>query len=67
MCSRSPHVVLDVVSDDDDDGDAEMKLVIAAIYTNYTTEIVDDEGIEQADTFVSAPVGGKLILRFKRV
>ena len=30
-----------------------MKLVITAIYTNYTTEIVDDEGIEQADTYVS--------------
>lgn len=45
----------------------EMKLVIAAIYTNYVTEIVDDEGMEQADTFIAGPVGGKLVLRFKRV
>ncbi len=46
---------------------AEMKLVIAAIYTNYTTEIVDDKGIEQADEYISGPAGGKLILRFKHV
>lgn len=44
-----------------------MKLVTAAVYTNYTTEIVDDEGIEQADTYVSGPVGEKLILRFRHV
>lgn len=44
-----------------------MKLVIAAVYTNYTTEIVDDEGMEQADCFVAGPVGGKCVLRFKRV
>lgn len=49
------------------DGGAEMKLVVAAVYTNYTTEIVQDEGMEQADTFISGPVGGKLVLRFKRV
>ena len=42
-----------------------MKLIIAAIYTNYATEIVDDEGIEQADTYISRPVANKLILRFK--
>jgi len=44
-----------------------MKLVVAAIYTNYTTEIVDAEGIEQADTYVSGPVGEKLVLRFKHL
>lgn len=42
-----------------------MKLIIAAIYTNYATEIVDDEGIEQADTYISRPIANKLILRFK--
>ncbi len=45
----------------------EMKLVVAAVYTNYTTEIVDAEGIEQADTFISGPIGEKLVLRFKKV
>ena len=44
-----------------------MKLVVAALYTNYVTEIVDDEGMEQADTFVAGPVGGKLVLRFTLV
>lgn len=44
-----------------------MKLVTAAIYSNFTTEIVDDEGIEQSDEFISGPVGEKLVLRFNRV
>lgn len=47
--------------------DTALKLVIATIYTNYTTEIVDDEGIEQMDSYVAGPVGEKLILRFKHV
>lgn len=47
--------------------DVEMKLVIAAIYTNYTTEIVNGEGMEQTDTFISGPVGGKCVLRFRHV
>lgn len=45
----------------------ELKLVTAAIYTNYVTEIVDDEGIEQTDEYVARPAGEKLILRFKHV
>ncbi|KAL8824836.1 MAG: hypothetical protein Q9191_004791 [Dirinaria sp. TL-2023a] len=44
-----------------------MKLVAATIYSNFTTEIVDDEGMEQTDEFISGPVGEKLVLRFKRV
>ncbi|PGH15238.1 hypothetical protein AJ80_05591 [Polytolypa hystricis UAMH7299] len=43
-----------------------MKLAIAAIYSNFTTEIVDDEGIEQDDSFIAAPASQKLMLRFKR-
>lgn len=45
----------------------EMKLAIAAIYSNYTTIIVDDQGIEQSDSYISRPVGNKLILRFEHV
>ncbi|RDW88997.1 hypothetical protein BP6252_01029 [Coleophoma cylindrospora] len=45
----------------------EMKLVIAAIYTNFTTHIVDDEGIEQADGYTSGPTSNKLVLRFEEV
>ena len=45
----------------------EMNLLVAAIYTNYTTTIVDDHGIEQADAYTAGPVGNKLFLRFERV
>jgi unspecific monooxygenase len=44
----------------------EMKLVIAAIYTNYTTHIVDDTGIEQVEAFIAGPRSNRLILRFER-
>jgi hypothetical protein len=43
-----------------------MKLIIASIYTNYTTRIVNDEGIEQADGFSTGPKGNKLILQLER-
>ena len=45
-----------------------MKLVVAAVYTNFRTEVVDCGDMEQADTFIAAgPVSGKCVLRFKRV
>jgi hypothetical protein len=40
-----------------------MKMVVAAIYTNYTTDIVDDNGMEQADSFLGHPIGEKLVLK----
>lgn len=43
-----------------------MKLILASIYTNYTTRIIDDEGIEQADGFSIGPIGNKLILQLER-
>lgn len=43
-----------------------MKLITAAIYTNYTTDIVDEEGIEQIDAYVAGPKSNRLILQFKR-
>ena len=45
----------------------EMKLVTAAIYTNFVTEVVDDEGIEQVDAYIARPKGEKLILGFRHV
>ncbi|KAJ5265283.1 hypothetical protein N7524_006301 [Penicillium chrysogenum] len=45
----------------------EIKLVMAAVYSNYTTSIVDDEGIEQDYAFISLPRGRKLMLRFTPV
>lgn len=46
---------------------AEMKLITAAIYTNYTTHVVDDEGIEQVDQYTAHPRANQLILGFERV
>ncbi|KAL3463413.1 cytochrome P450 [Aspergillus heterothallicus] len=45
----------------------EMKLAIAAIYTNFKTTIVDDDGIEAIDAYTVKPKGEKLILRFERI
>jgi hypothetical protein len=44
-----------------------MKVVVAAIYTNYTTYVIDDEGIEQSDSMIAVPVSEKLILGFNRI
>lgn len=44
-----------------------LKLVLAAIYTSFETAIIDDEGIEQSDSYISGPVGNKLVLRFQAV
>jgi hypothetical protein len=44
-----------------------MKNIVAAIYTNFTSHVVDDDGIEQAGGYSGGPVGGKLILRFQEV
>lgn len=41
-----------------------LKLLIAAVYTNFTTSIVDDEGIEPIDSFIAGPAGNKLFLQF---
>lgn len=45
----------------------EIKLVMAAVYSNYTTSIVDDEGIEQDYAFISLPRGRRLMLKFTPV
>ena len=44
-----------------------MKLITAAMYTNFATHIVDDDGIEQIDAYTAGPKSNKLILRFERV
>ncbi|MCJ1240866.1 hypothetical protein MMC14_008870 [Varicellaria rhodocarpa] len=45
----------------------QLRLVAAAIYTSFTTTVVDDTGIEQMDSFVADPKGEKLVVRFHRV
>ncbi|KAF2490799.1 cytochrome P450 [Lophium mytilinum] len=44
-----------------------MKHAIAGIYTNFTTTVVDAEGIEQDDGFTAGPKGNKLWLQFHHV
>lgn len=43
-----------------------MKFSIASMYTNFTSTIVDAEGIEQAEGFTAGPKGNKLVLQFQR-
>lgn len=45
----------------------EIKMVIAAVYTNFRTHVVDDEGIEQIDGYTTGPRSNQLILRFEKV
>ncbi|KAK0704180.1 cytochrome P450 [Apiosordaria backusii] len=46
----------------------EMKLMIAAIYSNYTSHIVDDDGVaDQSDGYTSRPANEQLYLRFEKV
>ncbi len=42
-----------------------MKLVLATVYTNFNTEVVDDTGIEQIDDMMATPASGQLLLKFK--
>ena len=44
-----------------------MKLVIAAVYSNFRTHIVDDDGIEEADGYIAGPKSNKLFLSFERI
>ena len=41
-----------------------MKLILATIYVNFDTYIIDDSGIEQTDEFMSVPTGNQLTLGF---
>lgn len=45
----------------------EIKLLVAAIYTNWRTVIVDDEGIEEIDAYTIRPTSNRLILKFEHV
>lgn len=51
------------------DGEAaELKLIIAAIYSNYTSHIVDDDGMQnQSDGYTGRPEKEQLYLRFEKV
>lgn len=44
-----------------------MKLIVAAIYTNFTTHNIDDSGIEQIGGYTARPASDRLIVRFEPV
>ncbi|OCT48219.1 cytochrome P450 [Cladophialophora carrionii] len=45
----------------------EIKLLVASIYSNWRTEIVDDDGIEEVDAYTTKPRRNRLDLRFRHV
>ncbi|KAJ4523393.1 hypothetical protein HRR83_000040 [Exophiala dermatitidis] len=45
----------------------EIKLLTAALYTNWTTEIVDDKDIHEIDAYTIRPTSNRLMLRFRPV
>ncbi|TGO90467.1 hypothetical protein BPOR_0063g00090 [Botrytis porri] len=45
----------------------EIKLIIAAIYTNFRTLVINDDGVDQMDGYTCGPSAGKLHLRFELV
>lgn len=46
---------------------AEMKYIVAALYSNCSTSIVDDTGIEQTDSYTAPPQSDKLMIRLERL
>lgn len=44
-----------------------MKLITAAVYSRYTTHILDGTGIEQGDGYTARPASEQLWLRFEKV
>lgn len=44
----------------------EIKLIVAALYTNYRTVIVNCEGIEEVDSYTTRPRSGKLTVKLKK-
>ena len=51
----------------DADEALEIKLVIAAVYSNFRTHIVNDDGIEQTDGYTVGPASNQLSLGFEKV
>jgi hypothetical protein len=44
-----------------------MKYIVAALYSNYTTSVVDDTGIEQSDSYTAPPMSDKLMIRLDKI
>lgn len=48
------------------DVNTEIKYIIASLYSNYSTAVVDDTGIEQSDSYTAPPKGDKLVIRLEK-
>lgn len=44
-----------------------MKYIVAALYSNYVTTVVDDTGIEQSDAYTAPPKVDKLMIQLERM
>jgi hypothetical protein len=44
-----------------------MKYIVAAMYSNYTTTIVDDTDVEQSDAYTAPPKSDKLMIKLQSV
>jgi hypothetical protein len=44
-----------------------MKYIITALYSNYSTSIVDDTGMEQSDSYTAPPRSEKLMIRLEKL
>lgn len=45
----------------------ETKLVVASVYSNFRTTIVNDDGIDAIDAYTVHPTAEKLVLQFHPV
>ncbi|KAF2657933.1 cytochrome P450 monooxygenase-like protein [Lophiostoma macrostomum CBS 122681] len=45
----------------------QMKYIVAALYSNYTTIIIDDSGIEQSDAYTAPPTRDRLLIELHHV
>ncbi|KAJ4989463.1 cytochrome P450 [Stagonosporopsis vannaccii] len=45
----------------------QMKYIVAALYSNYSTAVVDDTGIEQSDSYTAPPKGDRLVIQLEKL
>ena len=67
QCMVRSYSDFEVLMKTETDERTEIKLVVAAVYSNFRTYIVDDEGIEQMDGYTTGPMSNRLFLRFEKV
>jgi hypothetical protein len=48
------------------DAFTEMKYIIAALYSNYSTHIEDDSGIQRVDAYTAPPSSDRLVIRLEK-